>query len=224
MKLAFLYAGQGTQHPGMGQDLYETYPAFRQVLDSAQLDFDLKELCFEGPEEKLSQTQYTQPCMVAFAAGVTAVLREAGCDVQSGAESIRLRRDGPLQGVRPVRTAPYPGFPTDAQAPLMAALTRGKGCTVFVENIFESRYRHVDELSRMGADIRVEGRVAVVYGVPRLHGAQVRATDLRGGAALAVAALGAEGRSELTGVHHIDRGYQSLEGDLRRLGAEIRRI
>ena len=155
---------------------------------------------------------------------VSAVLREAGCDVQSGAESIRLRRDGPLQGVRPVRTAPYPGFPTDAQAPLMAALTRGKGCTVFVENIFESRYRHVDELSRMGADIRVEGRVAVVYGVPRLHGAQVRATDLRGGAALAVAALGAEGRSELTGVHHIDRGYQSLEGDLSRLGAEIRRI
>ena len=155
---------------------------------------------------------------------VSAVLREAGCDVQSGAESIRLRRDGPLQGVRPVRTAPYPGFPTDAQAPLMAALTRGKGCTVFVENIFESRYRHVDELSRMGADIRVEGRVAVVYGVPRLHGAQVRATDLRGGAALAVAALGAEGRSELAGVHHIDRGYQSLEGDLRRLGAEIRRI
>ena len=155
---------------------------------------------------------------------VSAVLREAGCDVQSGAESIRLRRDGPLQGVRPVRTAPYPGFPTDAQAPLMAALCKGTGCSVFVENIFESRYRHVDELSRMGADIRVEGRVAVVYGVPRLHGAQVRATDLRGGAALAVAALGAEGRSELTGVHHIDRGYQSLEGDLRRLGAEIRRI
>ena len=79
-------------------------------------------------------------------------------------------------------------------------------------------------LHALGADIRVEGRVAVVYGVPRLHGAQVRATDLRGGAALAVAALGAEGRSELTGVHHIDRGYQSLEGDLRRLGAEIRRI
>lgn len=78
MKLAFLYAGQGTQHPGMGRDLYETYPAFRQVLDSAQLDFDLKELCFEGPEEKLSQTQYTQPCMVAFAAGLTAVLRERG--------------------------------------------------------------------------------------------------------------------------------------------------
>ena len=78
MKLAFLYAGQGTQHPGMGQDLYETYPAFRQVLDSAQLDFDLKELCFEGPEEKLSQTQYTQPCMVAFAVGMTAILAQLG--------------------------------------------------------------------------------------------------------------------------------------------------
>ena len=106
----------------------------------------------------------------------------------------------------------------------MAALAGGRGETLFRENIFQSRYGHVSQLRAMGADIRVEGRVAVVYGVPRLHGAQVRATDLRGGAALAVAALGAEGRSELTGVHHIDRGYQSLEGDLRRLGAEIRRI
>ena len=78
MKLAFLYAGQGTQHVGMGRDLYETYPAFRSVLDEAKVDFDLKKLCFEGPEETLSQTQYTQPCMVAFAAGVTAVLYEKG--------------------------------------------------------------------------------------------------------------------------------------------------
>lgn len=163
-------------------------------------------------------------CDYAYLSTVTAALAESGCAVKSGRDHIRIRCDGPLKGVRPVRTAPYPGFPTDAQAPLMAALCKGTGTSVFVENIFESRYRHVDELSRMGADIRVEGRVAVVYGVPRLHGAQVRATDLRGGAALAVAALGAEGRSELTGVHHIDRGYQSLEGDLRRLGAEIRRI
>ena len=154
---------------------------------------------------------------------ITAKLLEMGVDVEERDDAVLVRRHGKLTRTN-VKTLPYPGFPTDAQAPLMAALTRGKGCTVFVENIFESRYRHVDELSRMGADIRVEGRVAVVYGVPRLHGAQVRATDLRGGAALAVAALGAEGRSELTGVHHIDRGYQSLEGDLRRLGAEIRRI
>ena len=106
----------------------------------------------------------------------------------------------------------------------MAALAGGTGCTVFVENMFESRYRHVDELIRMGADIRVEGRVAVVYGVSRLHGAPVMATDLRGGAALVVAALGAEGTSTVTGLHHIDRGYQSLEYDLQCLGASIRRM
>ena len=106
----------------------------------------------------------------------------------------------------------------------MAVMARSSGCTVFVENIFESRYRHVDELTRMGADIRVEGRVAVVYGVPRLHGAKVQAADLRGGAALVVAALGAEGRTAVSGVHHLDRGYQSLEGDLTALGASIRRI
>ena len=154
---------------------------------------------------------------------ITAVLSEAGCTVRSGPDRVFLR-GGPLRGVRPVRTAPYPGFPTDAQAPLMAALAKGSGCTVFVENIFDSRYRHVDELARMGADIRVEGRVAVVYGVPRLHGAQVQAADLRGGAALVVAALGAEGESRITGLHHIDRGYQDLSGDLSRLGADIRRV
>ena len=155
---------------------------------------------------------------------VTAVLREAGGEVRSGKDYVRLTCTQRLHGVRPVRTAPYPGFPTDAQAPLMAALARGTGCTVFVENMFESRYRHVDELIRMGADIRVEGRVAVVYGVSRLHGASVLASDLRGGAALVVAALGAEGKSTITGLHHIDRGYQSLEYDLQRLGADIRRV
>ena len=152
---------------------------------------------------------------------VTAVLTEAGCTVRSQPGRITLACTKPLKGVRPIRTAPYPGFPTDAQAPLMAALCKGSGCTVFVENMFDSRYRHVDELIRMGADIRVEGRVAVVYGVPRLHGARVRASDLRGGAALVVAALGAEGETRVEDLHHIDRGYQSLEGDLSALGAHI---
>ena len=154
---------------------------------------------------------------------VTAVLAEAGCTLTSTPERILLRCQAPLRGVRPVRTAPYPGFPTDALAPLMAALCKGTGCSVFVENIFESRYRHVDELCRMGAEIQVEGRVAVVYGVPRLHAAQVRSTDLRGGAALVVAALGAEGESIVTGIHHVERGYQDLPGDLRLLGASVRR-
>jgi len=152
---------------------------------------------------------------------VTALLREAGCGVYSGSDGVRLIADRPLNGVRPIHTAPYPGFPTDAQAPVMAALATAKGSTIFVEHIFDSRYRHVDELARMGANIRVEGRVAVVTGVNRLHGSAVQATDLRGGAALAVAALGAEGETVLTGLHHMDRGYERLERDLNALGAQV---
>ena len=154
---------------------------------------------------------------------VTAVLAEGGCVLRSGPDRIDLKCSAPLRAVRPIRTAPYPGFPTDAQALLMAAFARSTGATVFVENIFESRYRQVDELIRMGADIKVEGRVAVVCGVSALHGAAVRSHDLRGGAALVVAALGAEGKSEITDLHHIDRGYQDLDKALSSLGAAIRR-
>lgn len=155
---------------------------------------------------------------------VTAAFCEAGCRISSQKDRIHIICARPLNGVSPVRTAPYPGFPTDAQAPVMAALARSMGTTVFVENMFENRYRHVDELARMGADIRVEGRVAVVCGVPRLHANRVRAADLRGGAALAVAALGAEGETVLSGLQHIDRGYECLERDLSALGAEIKRL
>jgi UDP-N-acetylglucosamine 1-carboxyvinyltransferase len=123
-----------------------------------------------------------------------------------------------------VRTAPYPGFPTDAQAVLMAAVLRGRGATVFEENLFTGRYRHVDELIRMGADIRVFGRTAVVTGREKLHGASVRCTDLRGGAALCVAALAAEGESRITETGHIDRGYEDIARDLRALGADVERI
>ena len=171
-----------------------------------------------GGEAELLGTDYRQ------LSTVTAVLTEAGCRIRSGSDSIHICREAPLRGVRPIRTAPYPGFPTDAQPPVMAALCRGTGTTVFVENMFESRYRHVDELSRMGADIRVAGKVAVVCGVERLHGAALQAADLRGGAALVVAALGAEGRSEITGLHHMDRGYYGLEDTLRGLGADIVRV
>ena len=137
-------------------------------------------------------------------ATVTTALHQAGCRLQCESD-----------------TSPYPGFPTDAQALLMAALLRSEGATMFVENMFESRYRHVPELLRMGADIRLEGRVAVVCGVPELHAAAVRSTDLRGGAALAVAALQARGITQIHDIHHIQRGYEDLTGDLRSLGAEI---
>lgn len=154
-------------------------------------------------------------------ATVTAALREAGCDITSDQEGIAAACRGRLRAIRTVRTAPYPGFPTDAQAVLMAALLRSQGATVFEENIFENRYRHVDELARMGASIRVAGRVAVVTGVKTLHGAPVRCTDLRGGAALCVAALGAEGETAIDEISHIDRGYEDIARDLGALGAEI---
>ncbi|MEG0755518.1 MAG: UDP-N-acetylglucosamine 1-carboxyvinyltransferase, partial [Oscillospiraceae bacterium] len=157
---------------------------------------------------------------------VTGALWSAGCEVHSGADWVSIRRDEkvPLKAAPPIRTAPYPGFPTDAQAPLMAAFCTARGATMFTENVFSSRYRHVDELMRLGADIRVEGRVAVVNGVPRLHGGRVEAADLRGGAALVVAALGADGETEISGLHHLDRGYATLEKDLQALGAHMTRI
>ena len=153
---------------------------------------------------------------------VTAALHEAGCRVLGGDGRIFLRSDGNLKAISPVRTAPYPGFPTDAQAILMAALLKSQGTTVFVENMFDNRYRHVDELCRMGADISVEGRVAVVTGVSRLSGAAVRCTDLRGGAALLVAGLAAEGETAIEEIQHICRGYEDPVRDLTALGGEIR--
>ena len=155
---------------------------------------------------------------------VLTCLEEAGCALHTGPDQIVLASRALLRGLSPVRTAPYPGFPTDAQAILMAALAGGEGATLFEENIFDSRYRHVDELRRMGADIQIAGRAAMVSGVGRLHGAAVRSTDLRGGAALVVAGLGAEGITQVGELRHIRRGYQALDKNLSALGADIREI
>lgn len=158
-------------------------------------------------------------------ATVLSVFHQAGCQVESKMEYVELERERtvPLKGVPTVRTAPYPGFPTDAQAPVMAALAASEGCTLFVETMFDSRYRHVPELIRMGADVTTEGRVALVRGVERLHGARVEASDLRGGGALAAAALGAEGTTVLSGLRHVDRGYEGLEKMFQSLGANVER-
>ena len=157
----------------------------------------------------------------AHLATVLQSLTEAGCRCGVAGRTVTLERTEPLTAMQPVRTMPYPGFPTDAQAPLMATACVARGTTMFLENIFENRYRHTQELARLGADIRVSGRTAVVCGVPRLRGAQVRCTDLRGGAALVVAALAAEGESTIGDVYHIERGYAGLAPRLRALGAEI---
>jgi UDP-N-acetylglucosamine 1-carboxyvinyltransferase len=120
-------------------------------------------------------------------------------------------------------TLPYPGFPTDLQPPIMAMLATAQGTSILTENVFESRFMFVDELNRMGADIRTEGHHAVLRGVPRLYSAPVRALDLRAGAALIVAALGAEGVTEITDLGHVDRGYEDVDGKLAGLGAELSR-
>lgn len=155
---------------------------------------------------------------------VIPMFEEAGCRICCRDRQLELHAPQKLRPIKMVRTMPYPGFPTDAQAPVMAMVTLANGTSVFVENIFESRYKHVGELLRMGANIKVEGKVAVVEGVHGLYGAQVEAPDLRGGAALAVAGLAAEGITQLEGLHHIDRGYESLEKSLCALGAKVKRI
>ncbi len=123
-----------------------------------------------------------------------------------------------------IETLPYPGFPTDMQAQFMALLTLSEGDSVITETVFENRLRHVAELNRMGADIRVKGNNAIVRGVPFLSGAPVLATDLRASAALVLAALAAEGMTTIQGLHHLDRGYDNLEGKLRQLGAKLQRV
>lgn len=170
-----------------------------------------------GGEVTLTETQPEQ------VGTVLQCLSEAGCTVRTAGRSITLLAPERLGHIAQVRTMPYPGFPTDAQAPLMAAACTGQGASVFLETIFENRYRHVSELARMGADIRVSGRTALVNGAA-LHGASVRCTDLRGGAALVIAALAARGESRIEAITHIDRGYERLAEKLTALGGSIRRL
>lgn len=154
---------------------------------------------------------------------VTEKLMRAGCELIRGYDFVRIRSSGKLKAIHKVETQPYPGFPTDMQAPLVAMLTRANGCSVMVENLFENRYKYTVQLNKMGAKITVKDRIAVVKGVNKLHGTSIKSEDLRGGAALVIAALAAEGESIVTGVSHIDRGYYKIEDDFRSLGADIKR-
>ncbi|MFZ5641412.1 MAG: UDP-N-acetylglucosamine 1-carboxyvinyltransferase [Bacillota bacterium] len=154
---------------------------------------------------------------------VMAKLEEAGARVLTNGKAVRVIGGSRIYPVD-VQTMPYPGFPTDMQAQMMALMTVANGTSVFTETVFENRYMHVDELSRMGADIKIDGRVAVIKGVGDLNGAPVNATDLRGGAALILAGLAARGKTEIGFVHHIDRGYEQMEAKLNGLGARIERL
>ncbi len=153
------------------------------------------------------------------------IFEEAGCMITDlGDNIIKLQASERPYSNKLIRTMPYPGFPTDAQAPVMSMAAVACGTSVFVENIFESRYKHVGELLRLGADIKVEGKVAIVDGVRKLSGADVTATDLRGAASLVVAGLGAEGRTNISGLSHLDRGYENIEENFKNLGAVIKRV
>ena len=150
-------------------------------------------------------------------------LKEVGAEVQEEIDGIRVIGHAPLRPAD-IKTLPYPGFPTDMQAQFMALTTICQGTSVVTETVFENRFMHVDEFKRMGAKIRIEGRSAVVEGVPRLKGASVNATDLRAGAALVLAGLVADGETEVGYLYHIDRGYDNLVLKLQRLGADIVRV
>ena len=154
---------------------------------------------------------------------VLLALRKMGCSVSSGERFLRLKRIGTLTAPGAIVTRPYPGFPTDAQPPMMAAALKAAGTTVIIETIFSGRYRHADALRSMGADIRTAGKTAVIRGTEKLTGREVTASDLRGAAALAVAALAAEGETVIGGLRHLDRGYAEPETVLQELGADVRR-
>ncbi|MGE5473412.1 MAG: UDP-N-acetylglucosamine 1-carboxyvinyltransferase [Ignavibacteriales bacterium] len=150
-------------------------------------------------------------------------LKEVGCKIKIGRNKIEIESPKKLLAIDTIKTLPYPAFPTDLQAPMMALITIASGTSIIIENIFENRFKHVNELLKMGAKITLEGRTAIVKGVNVLHGAKVEAKDLRGGAALILAGLAAKGETTIEGIHHVERGYEKIEQKLALLGANIKK-
>jgi UDP-N-acetylglucosamine 1-carboxyvinyltransferase len=162
-------------------------------------------------------------CVPLHIEALIAKLRDAGVRIDLDGDAVRARGGVTVRSVD-VKTLPHPGFPTDLQAQIMAMMAIANGLSVITETVFENRFMHVSEMMRMGADIEIQGKSAIVRGVPKLHGAPVMATDLRASASLILAGLAAEGTTTLSRVYHIDRGYQQIEKKLSALGADIRRV
>ena len=201
---------------------------FKTPLDSSPAY--RKTLLYQTTIDKLLIKPYMTPKQVYILLlkdyNIEAVLnklRSAGIKIDVYTDSIRAVADNGITAVD-IRTMPYPGFPTDMQAQIMALMTVSKGLSVITETIFENRYIHVPELQRMGANIKVEGKNAIVEGVKSLSGAQVMATDLRASASLVLAGLVAEGQTEVQRIYHLDRGYESMELKLAGIGADIVRV
>ncbi|MBR2448027.1 MAG: UDP-N-acetylglucosamine 1-carboxyvinyltransferase, partial [Clostridia bacterium] len=162
--------------------------------------------------------------MPSHMVSMLSIFREAGCDITASGKSITISAQKRLGRVPTIRSLVYPGFPTDAGPLVVAMLALADGTSVFVENIFENRFRYVDELNRLGAKIKTEGKIAVIEGVSSLSGATCKCTDLRGGAALVTAALAANGQTTINEISHILRGYDDLVGNLKSLNADIKII
>ena len=155
---------------------------------------------------------------------IISVLRGCGADIRLTNSGVNIKVNKRIDAVDMLQTMPYPGYPTDAQPQLMAALCTANGTSVIKETIFENRFKAVGELKKMGADITLGGEMAIIRGVKNLHGAVMSAPDLRAGAAIVIAALAAEGKSEISGVCYIDRGYENLEGMITDIGGKIIRV
>lgn len=151
-------------------------------------------------------------------------IKNSSCKIKINNGILNLKSDGRLKSIPKIETSPYPGFPTDLQAQTLALQTVSKGTSIIVENVFETRFKHVPELVKMGANVTVRDRAAIITGVDRLYGASVNATDLRGGVGLVLAGLVAEGYTTVNQIEQIDRGYYKLEDQLRSLGADIKRL
>ncbi|MEK7875921.1 MAG: UDP-N-acetylglucosamine 1-carboxyvinyltransferase [Pseudomonadota bacterium] len=222
--LANCLSAMGAKVSGAGTDVIRVTgvprlkrASYRVMPDRIETGTFLAAAAATGGEIRLRQTRGD------ILDAVLEKLREAGAQIEAGADSISLRMNGPLRAAS-LCTAPYPAFPTDMQAQFMALNSIARGTAVITETIFENRFMHVQELRRLGAQIEVEGNTAVVTGVDHLDGATVMATDLRASASLVLAGLMARGETTIERVYHLDRGYESIEEKLSRLGARVRRV
>jgi UDP-N-acetylglucosamine 1-carboxyvinyltransferase len=210
-------AGTGVIHI-TGKDEIKTDVTYNVIPDRIVTGTYMACVAATGGELVLTGIDYESVSSIAYC------LRNCGVQIELlGKNHMKISSQPRLHAIEVIRTSPYPGFPTDMQPQLVAVLSKASGTSVMIETVFENRYGYVEQLMRMGADITVRERVAVIKGVKKLTGAEVDACDLRGGAALAIAALSAEGTSIINNVMHIDRGYEALEKSLAELGATIKR-
>ncbi len=192
-------------------------------LDTSIIPDRIEAATFLGAAAITGGSITIERCDSGHVAAVVHKLEEAGCDVLPGNREVTIT--GPARlGAVDVVTEPYPGFPTDMQAQMMALCSVADGRSTITDTIYQDRFTHVPELARLGCDIRLDGNVAVVTGVPHLQGAQVMATDIRASAALVLAALAAEGETRISRIYHLDRGYEALDQKLQQLGADVERI